>query len=65
MNQLFTLLDALQIDKEDKTDKLMNDFDMEFIAPDEIDLTNNQGNVSNLTLEANVHVVEQETTHTK
>ena len=65
MDQLFTLLDALQIDKEDEIDKLMNDFDMEFIAPDEIDLTNNQGNVSNLTLEANVHVVEQETTHTK
>ena len=65
MDQLFTLLDALQIDKEDEIDKLMNDFDMEFIAPDEIDLTNNHGNVSNLTLEANVHVVEQETTHTK
>ena len=43
----------------------MNDFDTEFIAPEEIKLTDNQGNVSALTLEANVHIVDQGTTHTK
>ena len=43
----------------------MNDFDTEFIAPEEVELTDNPDNVSALTLEANVHVVDQGTTHTK
>ena len=43
----------------------MNDFDTEFIAPEEIELTDNQGNVSALRLEANLHIVNQRTTHTK
>ena len=51
--------------KKDETEKLMNDFDTKFIAPEEIELTDNQGNVSALTLEANVHIVDQGTTHTK
>ena len=65
MDQVFTLLDAVQSDNEDESDQLMNDFDSEFIAPEEIELTDNPGNVSALTLEANVHVVDQGTTHTK
>ena len=62
-DQVFTLLDAVQSDNEDEADQLMNDFDTEFIAPAEIELTDNQDNVSALTLEANVHVVDQGTTH--
>ena len=65
MDQVFTLLDAVQSDNEDESDQLMNDFDSEFIAPEEIELTDNPGNVSALTLEANVRVVDQGTTHTK
>ena len=60
-----TLLDAVQSDNEDEIDKLINDFDKEFTAPEEIELTVNQGNMSALTLKANVHVVQQETTHNK
>ena len=46
-------------------DGLTNDFDTEFIAPEEIELADNLDNVSALILEANVHVVDQGTTHTK
>ena len=63
--QVFTLLNAVQSDNEDEIDELMNDFDTEFIAPEEIELTDNQGNVSALTSEANVHIVDQRTKHTK
>ena len=65
MGQVFTLLDAAQNNNEDEIYKLMNDFDMKFIAPEEMELTDNQGNVSALTLEANIHIVDQVTTHTK
>ena len=65
MEQVFTLLDGLQSGNEGEVDQLMNDFDTEFIAPDEIKLTDNPGNASALTLEANVHVVDQGTTNTK
>ena len=34
--QVFTLLDAVQSNNEDEIDELMNDFDTEFIAPEEI-----------------------------
>ena len=44
--KVFTLLDAVQSNNEDEIDELMNDFDTEFIAPEEIELTDNQGNVS-------------------
>ena len=63
--QVFTLLNSVQSNNEDKIDELMNDFDTEFIAPEEIKLTDNQGNVSALTLGTNVHIVDQGTTHTK
>ena len=59
------LLDAVKSDNEDEFDKLMNDFDTEFIAPEEIELTDNPGNMSALTLERNVHVIDQGTMHTK
>ena len=44
-DQVFTLLDAVQIDNEDEIDELMNDFDTECMAPEEIELTDNPGNV--------------------
>ena len=59
------LLVAVQSDNEDDIDKLMNDFDTEFIAPEEIELTDNPSNMSALTLEGNVHVVDQGTTYIK
>ena len=58
-------MDAVQSYNQDETDELMNDVDTELIAPEEIELTDNPDNASALTLEANVHVVDQETTHTK
>ena len=58
-------MDAVQSDNEDKIDKLMNGFDTEFITPEEIELTDNTGNVNVLTLEATVHAVDQCTTHTE
>ena len=57
-------MDAVHGDNEDETEKLMNDFDTEFIAPEEIELTDNPSNVSALRLEVNIHVVDQGTTHT-
>ena len=63
--QVFTLLDTVQSNNKDETDELINDFDTEFIAAEEIELTDNQDNVSALTLEANVHIVDKGTTHTK
>ena len=54
----------MQSNNEDEIDELKNDFDTEFIAPKEIELNDNQGNVSALTLDGNVHIVDQETTHT-
>ena len=63
--QVFTLLDVVQSDREDEIGKLMNDFNTEFMASQEIKLTDNEGNVSALTLEANVHIADQGTTHTK
>ena len=64
-DQVFKLLDAVQSDNEDEIEKLMNDFYTEFTAPEEIEFTDNPGNVSALTLEANVHVVDHGTTYTK
>ena len=64
-DQVFTLLDAVKSDNEDEIDELINDLDMEFIAPGDMKLTDNSGNVSNLTLEANAHVVDQGNTRTK
>ena len=55
----------MQSDNKDEIDELMSDFDMLFIAPEEIEFTNNPDNASVLTSEANVHVVDKGTTHTK
>ena len=64
-DQMFTLLDAAKSNNEDEIDELINDLDMEFIAPGDMKLTDNSGNVSNLTLEANALVVDQGNTRTK
>ena len=64
-DQVFTLLDAVQSDKKNEIDELMNDFDTECIPPEEIELTDNPGNVSALRLEVSIHVVDQRTTHIK
>ena len=64
-DQVFTLLDAVQSDNKDEINKLMNDFDTECRAPEEIELTDNPGNVSASILEVNIHVVDHGTTHTK
>ena len=47
----------MQSDNEDEIDQLMNHFNTEFIAPEDIELTNNPGNVGAVTLEANVHLL--------
>ena len=64
-DQIFTLLDAVQSDNKDEINELMNDFDTECRAPEEIELTDNPGNVSASILEVNIHVVDHGTTHTK
>ena len=43
----------------------MNDSDTEFIAPEEIEFTDNRDNASVLKPELNDHVFEEGTTHTK
>ena len=43
----------------------MNDSDTVFIAPEVVKLTDNLDNVTVLTPEVNVHVVDKGTTHTK
>ena len=65
MDQVITLLGTVQNDNEDEIDELINDFDKEFIASEEIKLTDNPGNFSALKLEANDQVVHQRITHTK
>ena len=62
-DQIFTLLYTVQSDDEDKMDESMNDSDTEFIAPEDIQLTDNRENGSVLTPEVNVHVVNEMTTH--
>ena len=64
-NQVYALLDAVQSENEDEIYEMMNGFDREIIAPEEIELTNNPSKVSALILEANDHVVDEGTTHTK
>ena len=46
-------------------DELMNDSDMEFIAPEEIELTDHSENKIVLTPLANVHFADEGITHTK
>ena len=64
-DQVFTLLDAVQSDNKDEINELMNDFDTECRAPEEIELTDTPGTVSASILEVNIHVVDHGTTHTK
>ena len=64
-DQIFALLDTVQSDNEDEINELMNDFDTEFIAPEEIELTDNPDSASVLISEAKVYVVDKGTTHTK
>ena len=52
------LLDSMQSDNKDEIEELMNDFDREFIAPEDIELTDNPGKMGALTLEANVPLVD-------
>ena len=59
------LLDTVQKDNENEADKLINDSDTEFIAPEEIKPTGNPENASVLTPEANVYVVDKGTTNIK
>ena len=62
---MFALLNDVQTDNEDETNELINDFDTEFKAPEEIKLSDNEGNVSALTWEATFCVVDQGTAQTK
>ena len=64
-DQIFALLDTMESNNEDETDKLMNDSDTESIVPKEIELTFNLDNASVLTPEANVYVHELETNKKK
>ena len=45
--------------------ELINDSDMEFIVPKEIELIKNLENASVLTPEVNVYVIEESTVNTK
>ena len=62
---IFALLDTVETDNEDETHELMNDSDTEFIAPEEIKLTDNPDTASVLTQGTNVHLVDEGSTHTK
>ena len=52
------LVHAVQSDSKDEIDELMNDSNTEFIAREEIELTDNPGNASASKLEVNIHVVD-------
>ena len=52
----------MQSDNKDEINELMNDFDTECRALEEIELTDN---VSASILEVNIHVFDYGTTHTK
>ena len=55
----------MQSDNKNEIKELMNGFDTEFIDTEELKVTDNPDNESVLTPEGNVHVVDEETTHTK
>ena len=55
----------MQSDKENEMVELINDSDMEFIVPKEIELTKNLENASVLTPEVNVYVIEESTVNNK
>ena len=64
-DQVFALLDTVRSDYEDEIYELMNDSGTKFLAPEEINFTENLDNASVLTPEVNFHVVDEGTTHTK
>ena len=57
------LLDTVQSGSKNETNNSMNDSETEFIAPQEIELPDNPHNMSVLIPRANVHVVDEGTTH--
>ena len=64
-DQIFTFLDTVQSDNEDKVEKLMNHSDMEFATPEKIQFTDNPEYASVLKPESKVCVADEGTTHTK
>ena len=52
------LVHGVQNDSKDEIDELMNDSNTEFIAREEIELTDNPGNANASKLEVNIHVVD-------
>ena len=61
--QILKLLDNVQKEKKDEIDELMNDSNMDFLAPEEIEVTGNPYIASVLTPEAIVHIVDKVITH--
>ena len=61
--QILKLLDNVQKEKKDEIDELINDSNMDFLAPEEIELTGNPYIASVLTPEAIVHIVDKVITH--
>ena len=55
--QIFVLLNDVESADEDDIDTLMNDFDTEFIAEEEITQVTSTQDTSLTTLEANLHEV--------
>ena len=64
-DQIMALLNTVQSDNKDEIDKQINDSDMEIIALEDLELTDNADNASFLTQEANADVVDEGATHTK
>ena len=64
-DQTFPFLDTVQSNNEDEIKELVNDSDAEFIAPEEIEFTDNRDNASVLTPELNDYVFDEGTAHTK
>ena len=62
---IFASLDTVESNNEEQIDELMNDSDTEFTASKGIEVTDNPENASVLASEANVHVADERTTHTK
>ena len=63
--QIFAVLDDVEIDDEDDIDNLMNDSDTEFIAEEEITQVASIQDTSLNTPEANLHVVPSDNDWTK
>ena len=64
-NQIFVLLSIVQSDNEDEIDGLMKDSETEFVVPEGIEFTDNADKARVLTPEANIHIIDEGTKHTK